>query len=119
MQKKIIYIVRRLPLSSDLKICCRAHYAFVMDCLDAYILGATMEVMQLEHFDDLPIKWRPPPLLMTAEKSDHYQWLLKLGQEILEKHVKLDKGKTNLNCKRIDPLTSILLYMFARYLSSN
>lgn len=113
MQKKIIYIVRRLSLSSDLKICCRAHYAFVMDCLDAYILGATMEVMQLEHFDDLPIKWRPPPLLMTAEKSDQYQWLLKLGQEIL------DKGKTNLNCKRIDPLTSILSYVFARYLSSN
>lgn len=64
-----------------------------MDCLDAYILGATMEVMQLEHFDDLPIKWRPPPLLMTEEKSDQYQWLLKLGQEILEKHVKLNKDK--------------------------
>lgn len=74
-----------------------------MDCLDAYILGATMEVMQLEHVDDLPMKWRPPPLLMTEEKSDQYQWLFKLGQEILEKHVKLDKGKPNLNFKRIDP----------------
>lgn len=54
-----------------------------------------MEVMQLEHFDDLPMKWRPPPLLMTEEKSDQYQWLFKLGKEILEKHVKLDKGKPN------------------------
>lgn len=35
---------------------------------------------------------------MTEEKSDQYQWLFKLGQDILEKHVKLDKGKPNLKC---------------------
>lgn len=64
-----------------------------MDCLDAYILGATMKVMELESLDGMPVKWRPPPLLKTAEKSDQYQWLTKLAQEILEKHVKLDKGK--------------------------
>ena len=64
-----------------------------MDCLDAYILGATVKVMELECLDGMPIKWRLPPLLKTAEKSDQYQWLTKLAQEILEKHVKLDKGK--------------------------
>lgn len=71
----------------------KAHYAFVMDCLDEYILEATMDVIELEHFDDLPMEWRPPPLLMTEEKSDEYQWLFKFGQEILEKHVKLDNDK--------------------------
>lgn len=30
---------------------------------------------------------------MTEEKSDEYQWLFKFGQEILEKHVKLDNDK--------------------------
>lgn len=59
------------------------------------------------------------PLLMTLGKSDQYQRSLKLGQEILENHVKLDKGITNLNCKRVDSLTSILSYVFVRYLSPN
>lgn len=59
------------------------------------------------------------PLLMTEGKSDQYQWLFKLGQEILEEHVKLDEGKPYLNCKRIEPLTSISSYVFTRYLSPN
>lgn len=59
------------------------------------------------------------PLLMTLGKSDQYLRSLKLGQEILENHVKLDKGITNLNCKRVDSLTSILSYVFVRYLSPN
>lgn len=88
-----------------------------MDCLDEYILEATMDVIELEHFDDLPMEWRPPPLLMTEEKSDEYQWLFKFGQEILEKHVKLDNGKANLSFKRIDPLALISSYVFTRYLS--
>ncbi|XP_062599089.1 uncharacterized protein LOC134260557 [Saccostrea cucullata] len=94
----------------------RAHYAFVMDCLDAYILGAVFEVMQLENFDGMPIKWRPPPLLMTAEKSDQYQWLTELAQEILEKHVKLnaDKNLTRMSeeAKEMDTQTLTMQGMF-------
>ena len=55
-----------------------------MDCLDAYILGATMKEMELGCLDGMPIKWRPPPLIKTAEKSDQFKWLKKLAQEILD-----------------------------------
>ena len=55
-----------------------------MDCLDAYILGATMKEMELGCLDGMPIKWRPPSLIKTAEKSDQFKWLKKLAQEILD-----------------------------------
>lgn len=113
--KKKMYIVRLLPLSSDLTNCFRAHNACVIDCLDAYIPGnyATGTLWWSAN------RMETTPLLMTLGKSDQYQRSLKLGQEILENHVKLDKGITNLNCKRIDSLTSILSYVFVRYLSPN
>lgn len=58
-------------------------------------------------------------LLMTAEKSDQYQWLLKLGQEILEKHVKLDKDKNltrmSEEAKEMDTQSLSIQLLFDRY----
>ena len=63
-----------------------------MDCLDAYILGAAMEVMDLNNVDEMPKKFKPPPLLHASTTEEQYEWLSSLGKEILEKHVKLTKG---------------------------
>ncbi|XP_062573983.1 uncharacterized protein LOC134235829 [Saccostrea cucullata] len=71
----------------------RQHFAFVEDCLDAFILAAAMDIMGMNELDDQPKEFRPPPLIQTASCDEQYSWLSSLAQEILERHVKLDKDK--------------------------
>lgn len=67
-----------------------------MDCLDAFILGAAMDVMQLGNVDERPGKWKPPPLLEHLSKKEQFDWLTTLAENILQKHIKLDEGKRRL-----------------------
>jgi hypothetical protein len=51
-----------------------------------------MDVMQLKELDDQPKEFTPPPFLELASHDEQYSWLSSLAQELLNQHVKLDKG---------------------------
>ena len=72
--------------------CFRSHHAFVDDCLDGYIVAACMELMNIESPNDAPVTWKPSPLLVHQSKELQYEWLKKLGNEILNQFIKIDKG---------------------------
>ncbi|XP_062577634.1 uncharacterized protein LOC134239465 [Saccostrea cucullata] len=66
----------------------RAHFAFVEDALDAFILGAAMDVMGLENINGSPQQFNPNTLsLFSAE--DQFSWLKKLAEAIIDKHINL------------------------------
>lgn len=75
----------------------RSHFAFVEDCLDAYILAATVEVMGLGNVDEIPTKVKPPPLLATSTKEEQYEWLVSVAKRVMDKHIKLDNGNCTSN----------------------
>ncbi|XP_062572276.1 uncharacterized protein LOC134234243 [Saccostrea cucullata] len=66
----------------------RAHFAFVEDALDAFILGAAMDVMGLEDINGSPQQFNPNTLsLFSAE--DQFSWFKKLAEAIIDKHINL------------------------------
>lgn len=66
----------------------RAHYAFVEDALDAFILGATMDVMGLNDLNGSPQQWNPSILSMYSNKKQ-LSWLRNLAEAVINKHINL------------------------------
>ena len=66
----------------------RAHYAFVKDALDAFILGATLDVMELEDPSGSPQQWNPTILYIYSEEGQ-LSWLLSLVETIINKHINM------------------------------
>ena len=66
----------------------RAHYAFVKDALDAFILGATLDVMELDDLSGSPQQWNPTILYIYSEEWQ-LSWLLSLAETIINKHINM------------------------------
>lgn len=66
----------------------RAHYAFVEDALDAFILGATMDVMGLNDLNGSPQQWNPNILSMYSNE-EQLSWLRNLAEAVINKHINL------------------------------
>lgn len=82
-----------LTCSISIFYICRQHFAFVEDCLDAFILAAAMNVMGITELDEQPKEFKPSQFLEIASHDEQYDWLSSLAQEILDRHVTQDKGK--------------------------
>jgi hypothetical protein len=73
---------------NDCRFNFRPHFAFVEDALDAFILGAAMDVMGLEDINGSPQQLNPNTLVMCG--VDHQLlWLQKLAKTIIDKHINL------------------------------
>eukprot|EP00105_Crassostrea_gigas_P012770 XP_011428873.1 PREDICTED: uncharacterized protein LOC105329354 isoform X3 [Crassostrea gigas] len=93
----------------------RAHYAFVEDALDAFILGATMDVMGLNDLNGSPQQWNPSILSMYSNKKQ-LSWLRNLAETVINKHINL-QGTTHLQdlveeAAKLDSQTDMLHSMF-------
>ncbi|XP_065929735.1 uncharacterized protein [Magallana gigas] len=93
----------------------RAHYAFVEDALDAFILGATMDVMGLNDLNGSPQQWNPSILPMYSNKKQ-LSWLRNLAETVINKHINL-QGTTHLQdlveeAAKLDSQTDMLHSMF-------
>lgn len=62
------------------------------DCLDAYIVGAAMDVMGLETLNGKPSNF-PCHLLNFHSDEERYTALNQLAQKIIKKHINLDRGE--------------------------
>nr|XP_034309042.1 uncharacterized protein LOC105329354 isoform X6 [Crassostrea gigas]XP_034309043.1 uncharacterized protein LOC105329354 isoform X6 [Crassostrea gigas] len=93
----------------------RAHYAFVEDALDAFILGATMDVMGLNDLNGSPQQWNPSILSMYSNKKQ-LSWLRNLAETVINKHINL-QGTTHLQdlveeAAKLDSQNDMLHSMF-------
>ncbi|XP_065925165.1 uncharacterized protein [Magallana gigas] len=93
----------------------RAHYAFVEDALDAFILGATMDVMGLNDLNGSPQQWNPNILSMYSNE-EQLSWLRNLAEAVINKHINL-QGSTHLQdlveeAARLDAQNARLHSMF-------
>ncbi|XP_052684053.1 uncharacterized protein LOC128164304 isoform X4 [Crassostrea angulata] len=93
----------------------RAHYAFVEDALDAFILGATMDVMGLNDLNGSPQQWNPSILSLYSNKKQ-LSWLRNLAETVINKHINL-QGTTHLQdlveeAAKLDSQNDMLHSMF-------
>ena len=65
----------------------RAHYSFVEDCLDAYIVGACIHMLGMEDMDS------DPPRIPLLCKEDFYTYIHDTAKNILDRYVKINDGK--------------------------
>lgn len=67
----------------------RAHYVFIEDCLQAYVVAACVEELGVQKPDEKPKPGKGPShMLHMSSEQDQCTWLFNLGKKIYEKHVK-------------------------------
>lgn len=68
----------------------RAHYSFMDDCLDAYIVAACMHLLNL---NDIGTEAkRKQPLYDISTDEERYRFIYSIAQDILEKYIKISDG---------------------------
>ena len=68
----------------------RAHYAFISDCLDAFIIGACLHLLELEDLQSMP---RRKQVLFDILPGDQkYSYINEIASDILKKYVNLGNG---------------------------
>lgn len=72
----------------------RAHYSFIDDCLDAYIVTACLHLLDLSDIDE--ISSRKQTLFDILTKEEQYNFISQISKEILEKYIKIPNGTYNL-----------------------
>uniref|UniRef100_K1R0G2 Uncharacterized protein n=1 Tax=Magallana gigas TaxID=29159 RepID=K1R0G2_MAGGI len=87
----------------------------VEDALDAFILGATMDVMGLNDLNGSPQQWNPNILSMYSNE-EQLSWLRNLAEAVINKHINL-QGSTHLQdlveeAARLDAQNARLHSMF-------
>ena len=65
----------------------RAHYSFVEDSLDSYIVGACMHLLNISDIDDELA--RKQPLFEILSKEDHHRYIYSLAKEITDNKERL------------------------------
>lgn len=68
----------------------RAHYSFMDDCLDGYIVAACMHLLNLSDSNGEPR--RKQPLFDVLPDEEKYRYISKIAREILEKYIKITEG---------------------------
>lgn len=102
-----------LPVQFQFSIFVGSIFAFVEDCLDAFILAAAMNVMGLTELDEQPKEFKPSQFLEIASNDEQYAWLPSLAQYILDRHVTQDKGKFTFFLVRFCLLYSVTCFLIA------
>lgn len=72
----------------------RAHYSFIDDCLDAYIVTACLHLLDLSDIDE--ISSRKQTLFDILPKEEQYNFISQISKEILEKYIKIPNSTYNL-----------------------
>lgn len=71
--------------------CIRAHYAFLMDCLDAFTAGACLHLLDMENLDSEPN--RKQEIFETQSAEDKIKFIRQIAKDILDRYVNLSDGK--------------------------
>lgn len=71
----------------------RSHYAFLGDCLDAYVAGACLHLLGMENVDSEPSRKQMFFEILSPEEK--YGFLHQIAKEILDKYINLDEGNKN------------------------
>ncbi|XP_062601231.1 uncharacterized protein LOC134262924 [Saccostrea cucullata] len=64
---------------------------FIRDCLDAFLLTACMEVLDIKSLDEKPKRTILPELLHLQSKEDQYDWIKELCFQILDTFVYIEE----------------------------
>lgn len=65
----------------------RAHFLFIDDCLDAYIVIACLHLLDLSDIDE--ISSRKQTLFDILPKEEQYNFISQISKKILEKYIKI------------------------------
>lgn len=67
----------------------RSHMTFVQDCLDAFILGACMDLLGIDNLDARPSRTKLPEFINLRPQQEQYEWIHDLSQQLLDVYVKV------------------------------
>ena len=70
---------------------------FMKDCLEAFVLGSCLDMFGMDALDGCPTKIHIPLFLNASPPEEQYKWLKQLGEELLQKYVKLNEGEKKWN----------------------
>lgn len=65
---------------------------FVQDCLDAFILGACMDLLGIDNLDARPSRTKLPEFINLRPQQEQYEWIHDLSQQLLDVYVKVRNG---------------------------
>lgn len=68
----------------------RAHYSFIDDSFDAYIVTACLHLLDLSDVDE--ISSRKQTLFDILPKEEQYNFISQISKEIFEKYIKIPNG---------------------------
>ncbi|XP_056016381.1 uncharacterized protein LOC125656920 [Ostrea edulis] len=69
----------------------RSHMNFMKDCLASFVLGSCLDMFGTDSLDGCPTKFHIPLFLHLSSPEDQYAWLKQLGEQLVQKYVKLDE----------------------------
>ena len=85
----------------------RSHYAFIEDCLSAYICAAGLKHFGIETFQENPVQNKPGPLILECDKKTQYMWLVKQARMIRNKYLLSNNDADSTVTKITDEVQSL------------
>lgn len=65
---------------------------FMKDCLEAFVLGSCIDMFGMDSLDGCPTEFHIPHFLHLSAPEEQYAWLKQLGEQLIQRYVKLDEG---------------------------
>lgn len=65
---------------------------FIRDCLDAFLLTACMEVLDIKSLDEKPKRTILPDLLHLQSEEEQHDWIKELCFQILDSFIYIEEG---------------------------